>query len=200
MRDEETAAWLSGAGSAPQVGQFYFDVAKHYLHCLNSAAKRMRDAWLPLTGDHPALGELRTPDGKFVRGDELPLAVALREGRSAEAEFLLTRPKFEAQVHYSAAPLKNADGQIGAVIASVLCVPPTPDWPALAGLAHDLRTPLQTLSLSLHVLEFRTLPEAQRAEALQRLNSAADRAQQIGKKLLDWCCTRGSKTHGPQLE
>jgi len=198
IRDEDTA-FLLGVGTVPQVGLFYFDVGKLRLHCLNDAARRLRDASIPLTDDHPSLGELRTVDGKMVRGDELPLSMALRDGQPAEAAYVLARPNFAGHLHYSASPLKDGEGRIGAVVKSVICMPPIPDWPALAGLAHDLRTPLQTVTLSLQILGFRTLAEPQRSDALNRLTSAAERAQQIGKELLDWCRTRG-KGDGPQFE
>src|SRR5947209_3155991 len=60
------------------------------------------------------------------------------------------------------------------------------------GLAHDLRSPLQPLGLVRHILEFRTLAESQRQEALTRLSSAAERAQKMAQELLDWCRNRGS--------
>ena len=63
--------------------------------------------------------------------------------------------------------------------------PPEPDWGVLAGLAHDLRTPLQSLRLLAPLLESRVPPEG--AEMVQRLAAAADRTLAIGMDLLEWC-------------
>lgn len=192
---------LFGSRASPCVGHFYLDVPKGSLHCLNAAARQLRETGVPLTGSDPAVVALRSSEGGAVRADQMPLAVAVREGRRVEVEFVLCRPGHpDCLLQWSASPLKDADGQVGAVIASVVCVPPAPDWPALAGLAHDLRTPLQTLSLSMQILEFQTIPEADRREALERLNAAARRAQQIARELLEWCAVRGAKGRGSQLD
>ena len=63
--------------------------------------------------------------------------------------------------------------------------PPEPDWGQLAGLAHDLRTPLQSLRLLTPLLEKTVPPEA--AEVVERLHAAADRTLAIGMDLLEWC-------------
>src|SRR5207248_6069397 len=62
-----------------------------------------------------------------------------------------------------------------------------PDWHALAGLAHDLRTPLQTLRFLSAALDQGRQSGPPRAEDLGRLQSAAERTQQIGADLLEWC-------------
>ncbi len=156
---------------------------------------------MPLLEADPAAAELRTLGGEPVAAQELPMVIAARAGRLAEAEFVLTRAgQALRRLQCSATPLKNAAGRIGAVLASVVSQPPPPDWATMAGLAHDLRTPLQTLLTMRHVLDFRTLPEPQRQEALQRLGNAAERAQQIAQQLLEWCRTRGAVEQGPQRE
>src|SRR5262245_5145872 len=189
---QEGARPVRDSLTSPRVGQFYLDVSTHRLHCLNEAARQLRAEGLPLTPDDPALRHLRTLDDDPVPGDHLPPAVAAREGRPAEEEFLLLRPGQSARhLHWSAAPLKDAAGRVTAVMASVSYGPPPPDWEALAGLAHDLRTPLQAVGLLLAVLGHGALTEAQRREAVERLGSAAERAQQIGKDLLEWCRTLG---------
>jgi hypothetical protein len=200
IRVEDTAL-LFGSNASPCVGHFYLDVPKGSLHCLNDAARRLREMGVPLTAIDPAVATLRSTEGGAVRGDQMPLSVAAGEGRRVEVEFVLPRPgQPDCLLQWSASPLKDADGRVGAVIASVVCLPPAPDWPALAGLAHDLRTPLQTLSLSMQILEFQTLPDADRRQALERLNAAARRAQQIARELLEWCAARGAKGRGPQLD
>ena len=199
IRDEDTAV-LYGAIHVPQVGQFYYDVAKAKLYCLNDTARRLRGENMPLMPDHPSIAELRKEDGSAVRGEELPLAQALRDGQPAEGSFLLVRSQLERRLHCSASPLKDGEGRIAAVVNSVVCMPPAPHWAALAGLAHDLRTPLQAITLALQILEFRTISDAERSEALHRLTSASDRAMQIAKELLEWARARGNKSSGPQLE
>ncbi len=196
IRDEDTAH-LGAASRAPHVGHFYFDVARGKLHCLNEAARELRGAGLPLMAGDAVNDQLRTTDGAVVAPDALPPAVAQREGRRVEAEYLLCRPgQPERPAHYSASPFKDADGRVGAVMASVVVLPPAPDWAVPAGLAHDLRTPLQTVTVSLQILEFRTLADAERETAVQRLAAAAGRAQQIAQELLEWCRGRGAR--GPQ--
>ena len=200
IRDQDTAL-LCGASDAPQVGHFYLDMSKGDLYCLNEAARRMRASGAPLLAGDPAIADLRTATGAVVAGDALPAAIAARDGRLAEAEYVLARPgQPQRLLQHSATPLKDADGRVRAVLASVVCRPQPPDWSTIAGLAHDLRTPLQTLNMVGHILEVRTLPEAQRAEALQRLGNAAERAQQIAQELLEWCRTHGGSARGPQLE
>ncbi len=110
-----------------------------------------------------------------------------------EAEFTLVRAgQAPRRLLYSVTPMHGADRRVAALLASVVCLPVSPDWSTLAGLAHDLRTPLQSLATLQHVLAFRTLPEAQRLDAVTRLTQAAERAQAIAQELLEWCRTRGS--------
>jgi signal transduction histidine kinase len=73
------------------------------------------------------------------------------------------------------------------VVASLTLALPEPDWQELAGLAHDLRTPLQALRLLVPVLESMPFLRADAAELLERLRTAADRALAISLDLLDWC-------------
>ena len=59
------------------------------------------------------------------------------------------------------------------------------DWQLLAGLAHDLRSPLQALRLLVTVLEGSgPLTEAQRS-VLERVRTSAERAVAIGLDVLD---------------
>jgi anti-sigma regulatory factor (Ser/Thr protein kinase) len=190
---------LGGAAEPPRIGHFYFDVPRARLHCLNDTARALRAAGVPVLAGDAGVAELRDAGGQTVAGNHLPLSVAAREARHAEAHYQLCRSGQPARPLYcSATPLKDADGKLGAILASVVCLPPTPDWPTMAGLAHDLRTPLQTLAMLRQVLEFRTLPEAQRREAVERIGTAAQRAQQIAQELLEWCRTHGARTTGPQ--
>jgi hypothetical protein len=200
IREEDTAVF-PGSRSALQIGHFYFDADKGRLHCLNEVARLLRDGGVPVIAEHPTVSSLRGADGAPIAGDRLPISSALSAGRAAEAVFALCRPGQPShQLHYSASPLKDASGRVGAVLASVASLPPAPDWATMAGLAHDLRTPLQTLGMIGSLLEFRTLPENERQESLERLRRSAQRAQQIAQELLDWCRTRGAISQRPAPE
>jgi hypothetical protein len=170
-----------------RVALLYLDVRGRRLHLLNEAARQFHADGLLLLRPEAAPGRLRTPGGDAVGDDELPLRAAAR-GLPVEADFVVSRPgRPDCHLHWSAAPLRDAGGQVVAVLASVCCVPLAPDWHTLAGLAHDLRTPLQTLRLLSAALGPADLPEAQRADGLSRLSSAAGRALQVSADLLDWC-------------
>jgi hypothetical protein len=184
-RDDATATHDPCA--ALLVGHLYYDVRAGRLHRLNEAARRLDADGIPFLGSEPGAEYLQTPTGELVRAEDLPLRAALRRGRPTEATLVFARPgKPPCQLLWSATPLRDATGPV-AVLASVCCVPPPPDWHALAGLAHDLRTPFQIVRMLVDLLDDRNLPEAQRREFLQRLRSAAERALQIGSDLLDWC-------------
>jgi signal transduction histidine kinase len=200
IRDADTAL-LHSADNAPRVGHFYLDIATGRLHALNEVAHQLRAIGVPLAASDPAVADLRTARGQPVTADQLPITVALRDGRPLETEFVLLRPgRPERRLRCSATPLKDSGGRVGAVLASIIYHAPPPDWAAMAGLAHDLRTPLQTLQMMCHILEFRTLPDAERRQALQRLGSAAERSLKIAQELLDWCRTRGAADPVPRRE
>jgi signal transduction histidine kinase len=68
----------------------------------------------------------------------------------------------------------------------------------LAGLAHDMRNPLQALRLSLDDLPSEgDLPDDLR-DTVGRIRRAADRAQSVGKDLLEWA--RGPAQGGRRVE
>src|SRR5207244_3744954 len=99
-----------------------------------------------------------------VAAADLPLILAWHEGRPAEAVFLLARKGAAVQhLQWTAAPLCDGNGEVVAIVGSVLVRPPEPDWQLLAGLAHDLRNPLQALRLSVDELA----PRADLAEELR---------------------------------
>jgi signal transduction histidine kinase len=85
----------------------------------------------------------------------------------------------------------------------VSCGYPEPDWQELAGLAHDLRTPLQALKLLLSLMEGKALAPVELEEVRKRIQASADRALDIGLELLEWCRRpvqagmRGSRTWFP---
>jgi signal transduction histidine kinase len=85
-----------------------------------------------------------------------------------------------------------------AVVGSVLLRPPEPDWQMLAGLAHDLRNPLQALRLSLDELPAsKDLPNELR-DTVEHIRGAAERTLSVGKDLLEWA--RGPAQGGRRVE
>jgi nitrogen fixation/metabolism regulation signal transduction histidine kinase len=191
-RDADTAV-LCGADHIPQIAHFYVDVAKGRLHCLNDVARRLRASGIPLLATDAADPIWQNARRDAVSPAALPAAVALREGRLAEAELVFAAAaQQERTLHCSATPLKDPDGRVRAIMVTVVCLPVAPDWSTLAGLAHDLRSPLQTMGLVRHILAFRTLAESQRQEALTRLGTAAERAHKMAQELLEWCRSRGA--------
>jgi hypothetical protein len=184
-RRESDLTTPPGTAVPPLLGLIYLDVGGGRLQLLNEAAHQLQDEGVPIFGHEPSLAQLRTPGGAGVLPAELPLVVAAREGHAVEARYVLLRTGLPAwHLHWTAAPLHDAQGQVSGVLAAVCCAPPQPDWHALAGLAHDLRTPLQTLRFLSTALG---PPAPPRPEDLGRLRSAAERAQQIGADLLEWC-------------
>jgi signal transduction histidine kinase len=104
-----------------------------------------------------------------------------------EATFVLARPDLPPRhLSWHVAPLVGSDREVQGVLATLSVAPPEPDWHELASLAHDLRTPLQSLRLLIPALEATPLLSPDAVEALERLRSASDRALAIGMDLLEW--------------
>ena len=177
-----------GTAPALRIGHVYLDVQRRMLHCLNEQARQLQGEGIPFTPADLDRQPLQTPTGEPVTAAQLPLLVTWRTGRPEETSFVLTRDNVPAQhVFWSTAPLKNAADQLVGVVGTVCCAPPEPDWQTLAGLAHDLRTPLQSLKLLLAILERTPNPDPELRELLERVRSSADRAMLIGLDLLEWC-------------
>lgn len=178
------SASASGAG----VGHVYLDVRSRQLHCLNAQAKKLRDEGIPFTPEDVRSTPLLGLTGEAVGPEDLPLIKAWKKSRTAEAVFLFTRAGGALhRVVWTASPVLDADGKVFGVIGTVACAAPEPDWQALAGLAHDLRTPLQALKLLLTLMADRTPAGDDSEEVLRRIHASADRALDIGLELLEWC-------------
>lgn len=181
----------------PRMGQVYLDARNRRLLCLNETARQLYQEGVPFKASQLADAPLQTLAGETVTANEWPLMVALREGHNVEAAFLLTRVgKPTCQVTWNASPVKDAAGQLLGVLASVCCHPPEPDWKSMLGLAHDLRTPMQALTLLLTVLDNPKLTEAQQREALEQVRVTAERALGIGNDLLEWTTSAAQRGRG----
>jgi len=188
----------SSPGKAALLGQVYLDVRRRLLYCLNDRARQLRLEGLPFLGADLEQQPLHTLSGELVTAADLPLIRAWREARPQEATFLLKREGSAVRhVSWSAAPLFNRDNQVIGVSGCILCAPPEPDWQALAGLAHDLRSPLQALRLLVTLVQGQPLG-GDMGPILDRIRSAAERAQLIGRDLLEWC--RGPLQGGRRVE
>jgi signal transduction histidine kinase len=181
-----------GAGSrkatgTPRVGLVYLNTEQRRLYCLNDAARQMIAEGMPVSVADLARQPLQTLSGELVRSDEMPLVRAWKDNAPQETTFLLARPNLPVlHVHWTAAPLVDERNEVIGVSGSIMLAPPEPDWQVLAGLSHDLRTPLQALRLLVPLLEETELPPEAR-DLADRLRSAADRSLSIGLDLLDWC-------------
>jgi signal transduction histidine kinase len=94
--------------------------------------------------------------------------------------------------------MRNNKGEIVGVFGSISLTQPEPDWQALAGLSHDLRTPLQALKLLVALLDSSTPVDDNLRGILDRIRTASDRALSIGMDLLEWC--RGPIKGGRRAE
>jgi signal transduction histidine kinase len=182
----------------PHVGHVYLDARRRLLYCLNETARELQADGVPFTGPDLARQPLQQMTGEAVTPAEMPLSAAWANGRPSEATFVLIRRGGAVQyLHWTAAPLRDAHGQVQAVVGSVSVRPPEPDWQGLAGLAHDLRNPLQALRMSAEELVLGQALPADAREAVERMRRASERALSVGQDLLEWC--RGPATGGRRV-
>jgi signal transduction histidine kinase len=182
-----------------RVGHVYLDARRRTLFCLNEMARQMIHEGVPLTRDDLERHPLRTLEGEFVQASDLPLMRAWRERTPQEASFLFTASDGAVRhLTWNAAPLADSDGKLQGVVASLTVAPFEPDWQHLAGLAHDLRTPLQALRLLIPLLEGTPLLHPEARDLIERLRASADRALSIGMDLLEWA--RGPTLGGRRVD
>lgn len=178
-----------------RVGHVYLDTRRRMLYCLNETARQLLREGVPLSGDNVARSALRTLEGAAVQAADLPVLRAWRQRTPQESAFLFAPPDGVAQhLMWSASPLADAAGVRG-ILSSLVVAPFEPDWQHLAGLAHDLRTPLQALRLLMPLLENTALPPESRS-LLERIRACVDRTLSISLALLEWARspTRGGQT------
>jgi signal transduction histidine kinase len=171
-----------------RVGQLYLDAQRQLLHCLNDAAHELMREGVPFTSADLAKQPLHTADGKLIGKEEMPMRAALREGKPTEAVLFMRRDSgLPLQLRWIAGPIRNQKGDVSGVLATVIAGGVEPDWQALAGLAHDLRTPLQSLGLLTELAEAAVQDPAEIAELLPRIRTSAERAISIAQDVLEWC-------------
>ncbi len=175
-------------GVAPRIGQVYFDIVTGRLHFLNQTARDLREEGVPFSKADLAKQPLEDSQGRTVSLTELPLIVAWRELHPVQATFRLVRPGGTIDhLYWSAAPHRDNTGTMVGVLGSVCVISREPDWQALAGLAHDLRTPLNALGLLVSLIERPELSPTELRECVGDLRAAVGRALAVGGELLDWC-------------
>src|SRR5947209_2927558 len=99
--------------------------------------------------------------------------------------YLDVRAKLLDCLNDQARPLHDPAGQVWGVLGTVSSLPEGPDWQLMAELAHDLRTPLQSLKLLAAIFEQLPQTDPQVRQAVDTIRSAADRATRIALELLE---------------
>jgi signal transduction histidine kinase len=199
-RDSVTGSRRTTAPPA-RVGHVYLDVRRRVLHCLNETARELAHEGVPLTSSDLARQPLQTLTGDPVTSADMPLLRAWREKASREAVFLMPdlsgTERAAKRLEWHAAPLSDGRGEVIGVMGTLRVAAPEPDWLRLAGMAHDLRTPLQALRLLAPLLENSAVLDPAAQELIARVRSASDRAMEIGMDLLEWC--RGPMQSGRKV-
>jgi len=181
------APGTQGTGPA-RVGLVFLDTTQRRLFCLNETARQFIREGVPISREDLERHPLRTTAGAPVTASDLPLLRAWREHTAQEATFFLEHQGAPPlQLHWNAAPLWEANGQLQGVMGALVVSPPEPDWQGLAGLAHDLRTPLQAVRLIVPLLDSTPLLHPEARDLLDRLRSCAERALSVGLDLLGRC-------------
>jgi anti-sigma regulatory factor (Ser/Thr protein kinase) len=181
---------LSSSCTDLRVGHVYLDVRQRRLHCLNEEARQLHREGVPLLASELAGHPLESMAGKPIAASEMPLPTAWRTGEPVREQYLLARDNSPPwQLDWTASPVRDSEGQLLGIVGTVACAPPSPDLRKLAELAHDLRTPLQSLRLLSSFVEGQPEASEETRARLKTIRWAADRAVQIALELLDLCRT-----------
>jgi signal transduction histidine kinase len=181
-----------------RVGHAYFDVRRRTIYCLNETARQLLREGVPLDGGNLLGCALRTLEGEPVQAGDLPLLRAWHERQVCESSFLLLgEDGVSRHLTWNAAPLGDAEGTVNGIVASLIVAPFEPDWQHLAGMAHDLRTPLQALRLLMPLMKNAIVP-AESHSILERIHACVERTLAISLDLLEW--TRGPTSGGRRVE
>jgi signal transduction histidine kinase len=171
-----------------RVGHVFLDVRQRRMKWLNATARHLHREGVPFTAAELTRQPLQTLAGLPVTGADLPLSAAWKQRQPVEARFQMLRPGGEIwQLTWTATPLRDARGHLLGILGSVLCQPPQPDTRRMAELAHDLRTPLQSLRLLCALGERLTDVDPQVVKLLDNIRTAVDRAVPLALNLLECC-------------
>jgi hypothetical protein len=171
-----------------RVGHVYLNVNQQRIRFLNATARELQIEGVPFTPDELARQPLHTPAGDPVTVTDHPLVIATKTRQPAEAQFILRREKgSDWLLSWTATPLPDASGHVQGVLGSVTCGPAEPDTRQMAELAHDLRTPLQSLRLLCSLVEKMPQTDEELRKIMETIRAAADRAVQVALDLLECC-------------
>jgi signal transduction histidine kinase len=171
-----------------RVGHVYLDCGRRRLHCLNAVARELHDDGVPFVVADFSPGTLTELSGEPIKAKDLPLHRAWHSEQAVESEYLLRRPSGRAwHIAWVATPLEDTDGEVIGVVGSVVCGPAQADTRTMAELAHDLRSPLQSLRLLCNLMEKLPAGDPDVPNTLQAIRASAERAVQIALELLECC-------------
>src|SRR5262245_23182953 len=121
----DSAKKFSNPDGELRIGHVYLETASRQLHCLNETARCLHQDGVPFAAADLEKTALQTLEGKPAQAEDLPLLRAWREGEPVEAAFLLPRQGDRVdQVRWSASPLLGDDGEVAAVLGTVVVGPP----------------------------------------------------------------------------
>jgi signal transduction histidine kinase len=187
-KDDDVTQPAKDLAGGLRVGHVFLDTRRRRLVCLNETAREFHEQQVPLAPADLKIWPLQNARGQPVRRSELPLVIAWRSEKPAEAQFLLPRGDKPAwRIAWAATPLRDREGKLLGVVATVTCAGATDNPQRLAELAHDLRTPLQSLRLLCALIERMPHADAEMKNVMEAIRAVADRAVQIALELLDAC-------------
>src|SRR5207245_9818186 len=126
----------------------YLDVRRRRVLCLNQAARELAADGVPLAPADLESRPLQDVQGEPVTSKQLPLVIAWRSQKPAEAHFVVPRgTKLPWRIAWNATPVHDADHNMLGVLGTITCGAAEVNERLMAELAHDLRTPLQSLRL-----------------------------------------------------
>jgi PAS domain S-box-containing protein len=185
---EELLRWLRRVVEDSPVGLLLIHGARGDRVESNRMAQEMLGRPLDRIEDYE--GMVSTPDGEAVRREDLPSARALRGERIAWAEYRLRSAKGRViPVASGAAPVLDGDGRVQGAVVTFQDITPVKDLERLRAewnsvVAHDLRQPLNVISLSAHLLATRADAPGLR-RPIEQIASSARRLNRMIEDLLD---------------
>jgi PAS domain S-box-containing protein len=191
LEDEERLLLQAVVDHAPY-GLVYFPADPHAEPFGNPAARRMLGRIT--RGDDPdRTYDLRYPDGRPVPVDQLPGLRALRDDVVINLEVVIARRDGTSlQGQISAAPVRSPGGLRLGVVAVYQDISARKELERVredfaAIVAHDLRTPLQSVLLQIDVLLAQAIGEASTVpvSTLQTMKRSGHRLERITRELLD---------------